>query len=347
MSLALLSQQNAAVARRRSTALLQQQRGAAPLPDTGIHPIVRGVTQADVTDQGTHYPFPAADLFAPEWTPIYAPEDCTSERGLYEHGGYAVTLHGWQTGRWYYLAHGAEQFFAGQILRGAQIGSVGSTGTGPGGYDASGGTSPHLHLALSSDGDFSRGHRGGSGDIWPTPDLWEMAVAEPVRYWSVNTIAVVSQCPAAAIAENWPLVRSALERQRVTSKENQAAAIGTIAIETASTFRPVREAFWLSEAWRRANLRYYPYYGRGEIQLTWEDNYRAAGDYLGIDLVSNPDRALEPDIASEVFAWYWTVARPTIPANADAWNWREVRRLVQGGSSGLDRLVSIAETLLG
>ncbi len=30
------------------------------------------------------------------------------------------------------------------------------------------------------------------------------------------------------------------------------------------------------------------YYGRGPIQLSWNFNYKAAGDALGIDLLNNP-----------------------------------------------------------
>jgi hypothetical protein len=67
--------------------------------------------------------------------------------------------------------------------------------------------------------------------------------------------------------------------------------------ETANTYKPVREAFWKTEDWRQQNLRYYPYYGRGYVQLTWKTNYQKYTDILGIDLVSNPDRALEPEIA--------------------------------------------------
>jgi len=60
----------------------------------------------------------------------------------------------------------------------------------------------------------------------------------------------------------------------------------------------VREACWKDEEWRRRNLsRYYPYYGRGFIQLTWLDNYRKYSKITGVDLVSDPDRALEPKIA--------------------------------------------------
>lgn len=70
--------------------------------------------------------------------------------------------------------------------------------------------------------------------------------------------------------------------------------------ETAHTMKPVRKAFWLDEAWRKENLRYWPWYGRGFVQLTWEANYKRTGGRLGIDLASDPDRAMQPDIAARV-----------------------------------------------
>lgn len=63
--------------------------------------------------------------------------------------------------------------------------------------------------------------------------------------------------------------------------------------ETNATMQAVREAYWLSEEWRRTHLRYYPYYGRGLVQLTWEANYRAMSSVVGDDLVNKPDLALE------------------------------------------------------
>ena len=70
--------------------------------------------------------------------------------------------------------------------------------------------------------------------------------------------------------------------------------------ETARTMQPVREAFWLSEDWRRRNLRYYPYYGRGYVQLTWPQNYARAGAFVGADLVRNPDLAMLPEYAATI-----------------------------------------------
>ncbi|MFE7134386.1 glycoside hydrolase family 19 protein [Streptomyces sp. NPDC057638] len=52
------------------------------------------------------------------------------------------------------------------------------------------------------------------------------------------------------------------------------------------------------------------YYGRGPIQLSWNFNYKAAGDALGIDLLNNPWRVQnESDIAWRTGLWYWNTQR--------------------------------------
>lgn len=81
-----------------------------------------------------------------------------------------------------------------------------------------------------------------------------------------------------------------------------AYGLATAWHETAKRMEPVREGLDVSEEWRRKNLRYYPYYGRGYPQLTWDYNYRKAGEKLGLgeELVRNPDRLLEPEIAAAV-----------------------------------------------
>ena len=67
--------------------------------------------------------------------------------------------------------------------------------------------------------------------------------------------------------------------------------------ETAFTFSPVKEAFHLSENWRKNNLRYYPWYGRGYVQTTWEVNYKRDEDRTGIPFTKNPNLALIPENA--------------------------------------------------
>jgi hypothetical protein len=56
--------------------------------------------------------------------------------------------------------------------------------------------------------------------------------------------------------------------------------------------------------------KYYPYIGYGYVQLTWYENFLRVGKLIGVDLIKNPEKALEPAIASEilikgmVFGWF-------------------------------------------
>lgn len=43
----------------------------------------------------------------------------------------------------------------------------------------------------------------------------------------------------------------------------------------------------------------YKYRGRGYNQLTFKGNYKAIGDKIGVDLVSNPDRLNDPTVAAD------------------------------------------------
>lgn len=48
------------------------------------------------------------------------------------------------------------------------------------------------------------------------------------------------------------------------------------------------------------------YYGRGPLQLSWNYNYKAAGDALGINLLNNPDLvATDAAVAWQTGLWYW------------------------------------------
>jgi hypothetical protein len=84
-----------------------------------------------------------------------------------------------------------------------------------------------------------------------------------------------------------------------------AYGLATAFHETAAQMQPVREAYWLSEDWRKAHLAYYPWYGRGYCQLTWQKNYARADEELefGGKLINDPDYALKPEIAARIIVW--------------------------------------------
>jgi putative chitinase len=126
---------------------------------------------------------------------------------------------------------------------------------------------------------------------------------------------------------------------------NQAAyVLATARWETAHTMEPVREAYWLSESWRRRNLRYYPWYGRGFVQLTWERNYRHAGDKLGRDFITDPDAVMEPEASAEILVMgmregWFTGKRLDQYITLSKSNFRGARRIV----NGTDKAAAIAE----
>ncbi len=48
------------------------------------------------------------------------------------------------------------------------------------------------------------------------------------------------------------------------------------------------------------------YRGRGPIQITLMDNYRRCGDALGLPLLAEPDRLLEPQGGALSAGWFWS-----------------------------------------
>jgi predicted chitinase len=45
------------------------------------------------------------------------------------------------------------------------------------------------------------------------------------------------------------------------------------------------------------------YYGRGYVQLTWADNYKAMGKVVGVDLYQDPDAAMIPEVAYKIMSY--------------------------------------------
>ncbi|WP_353183584.1 glycoside hydrolase family 19 protein [Parapedobacter lycopersici] len=96
-----------------------------------------------------------------------------------------------------------------------------------------------------------------------------------------------------------------------------AYILATAFHESGGTMAPVREGFAKTDAEairivtslynaKRIRKNYAlpdpatgkSYFGRGLVQLTWKDNYKRIGNLLGIDLLNNPDLALDPEISA-------------------------------------------------
>lgn len=78
------------------------------------------------------------------------------------------------------------------------------------------------------------------------------------------------------------------------------------------------------------------YYGRGPIQLSWNFNYQAAGEALGIDLLNDPWLVeKDPTVAMQTALWYWntqpgTAAQTCHDAMVGDLGFRETIRAING-----------------
>jgi putative chitinase len=75
------------------------------------------------------------------------------------------------------------------------------------------------------------------------------------------------------------------------------------------------------------------YHGRGFIQITGRDNYRMAGQALGLPLEQKPEMAADPKVAAKIAVWYWnTRVKPHINNFADT---AAVTKLINPAMRGL------------
>jgi len=143
-------------------------------------------------------------------------------------------------------------------------------------------------------------------------------------------------------------IKAECQKQGIGLPTQIAYVLATTEWETGRTFQPVREAYWKDEEWRRRNLsRYYPYYGRGFVQLTWEANYRKYSQKLGIDLVADPDKAMDPKIALFILVdgfktGTFTGKKITDYINDEETNFHNARRCINALDKA-DEIAALAE----
>lgn len=160
-------------------------------------------------------------------------------------------------------------------------------------------------------------------------------------------------------------ILDAWQQRRAGGDTRQLAyMLATAFHETAATMQPVREtlatsdaaaAARLESAWARGRLRAVktPYWradpegrywlGRGLVQLTHRANYERMSRETGIDLVADPGRAMEMDVAVAILfsgmeKGLFTGRRLADYFAAGPADWVNARRII----NGLDRAADVA-----
>lgn len=172
------------------------------------------------------------------------------------------------------------------------------------------------------------------------------------------TVATVGKMfpatPKANIEKHLPVVLNALIAPKLDDKPMVLMALATIRAETES-FRPINEGlsrfntspggkpFDLYDNRRDLGNQGPPdgdsFKGRGFIQLTGRSNYAVHGAKIGLgdQLIKNPDLANEPEIAAKLLASFLKNKEIDIKHALLVGDLATARRLVNGGSHGLDR----------
>ena len=126
-----------------------------------------------------------------------------------------------------------------------------------------------------------------------------------------------------------------------------AYILATVQLETAGTFLPVEEAFYLSKEKQQRYLKtksYYPYYGRGLVQLTHRINYRKFEEILSLPLEDMPEMVMQPDISRFILVYgfingSFTGVKLDRYINGNVTNYVAARRCI----NGTDRAEIIAD----
>ena len=158
--------------------------------------------------------------------------------------------------------------------------------------------------------------------------------------------------PISNIRKNLPGVLTALAEYGMTDKRVVLMALATVRAEVES-FQPVKESkskyntspnghdFDLYDNRKDLGNRGRPdgsaFAGRGYVQLTGRYNYDKFGRELGIDLINNPDLASDAVYAGRLLVLFIKSKEVAIKQALIANDLRTARRLVNGGSHGIDR----------
>jgi hypothetical protein len=129
-----------------------------------------------------------------------------------------------------------------------------------------------------------------------------------------NPVSKVRSWPL--VEEGLPGLEAAMRAAKIDNPRRIAAFLTTLAFES-------RWEYSVPQAGATG-----VYKGRGYIQLTGNANYEAAGKYLKVDLLGNPELALSKDWSAKIATWYWTVTRPRTNEYADTLQMGRVNAMI-------------------
>jgi putative chitinase len=205
-----------------------------------------------------------------------------------------------------------------------------------------------LKCELASVKTLMAGYSAASPTIEDSEELLDVVTPEKVRQMFVPATKLSN------IRRHLPDVLAGLQSRDLTDRDMLLMALATIRAETEG-FVPISEG----ESQHNTDKTPFDLYdagttkgailgntqpgdgprfrGRGFVQLTGRENYTRIGDQMGVDLVVSPELANNSAIAGAILAQFLLNKESAIREALGANDLKKARKLVNGGSHGLDR----------
>ncbi len=207
----------------------------------------------------------------------------------------------------------------------------------------------------------------------------------PIGYTPITSaqLAAIVPIPSAKLTDFTTSLNAAMQEFSITTPLCQAAFIAQTAHESIgysaflenlnysatalvntwpTRFTPDTAALYAHQPQKIANHVYsnrngngdeasgdgWRYRGRGIIQITFKDNYRACGTALNLDLITSPELLEQSLHAFRSGAWFWNSRN--LNALADQGDFVGVTKRINGGTNGLQdrtRYYLLAKGVLG
>lgn len=162
---------------------------------------------------------------------------------------------------------------------------------------------------------------------------------ESVEVTFEQLCSVVHHAQPSRLKKLQPWLNKAMPRYEINTRIRQAHFIAQVAHESCDFTYLEELADGTDYEWRKdlgntsagdgAKFK-----GRGLIQITGRANYKEVGSVLGIDLISNPERLADYDLACLSAAWYWSINKLNEFADKD--DIQLITRRINGGFNGLE-----------
>ena len=178
-----------------------------------------------------------------------------------------------------------------------------------------------------------------SDDQEPYAGLYPRAVATPVLITQDQLSAIAPYSSRDRLVQLLPNLNKTMQRYGLITPLRKAHFLAQIAHESDGFNTNEEYASGADYEGRRdlGNTKVgdgVRFKGRGLIQVTGRSNYAECGQALGVDLISNPQRLADFDLACLSAGWYWDSR--SLNDYADNDDVLTITRIINGGLNGLD-----------